>query len=328
MTDREEWLAQRRRTVGGSEIASLFYAWQLSHGQVAYLHMFEVPPPGATMLGCVSRHTTGFRLWAQKSGRLEADDVDSERVNAGLHLESAAAEWAMRKWDWHLRKVHRYIVHPEIPGLGASRDYEEVAAGYPPVEIKNVDFLIFRDQWQADGDVILAPPMDLTLQVQHQIAGTRAPHGWIVACVGGNNLKRGMIPRHEPTIARIETAVREFWRAVDEGQAPYDFADYDTVADLFAVGEKAKVADLTRDNQAPELAREFLELKAQAAGIEKRMDEIKAALAYKIGDATRAKLNGFSITWPSIARPEKLIPEKVQPALVYRGGFTVKESNT
>ncbi|AIB11815.1 hypothetical protein ABAZ39_07350 [Azospirillum argentinense] len=323
--NREDWHALRAQHIGGSEIASLFYLWQLPTGALAYLHMFEVPPAGATMLGCVSRHTTGYRLYHQKRGVLPAEDLDNnERVRLGKHLEAGIADAAMDKWaPWPLRKVHRYLRHAAVLGMGASRDFEVHEIGLPPVEIKNVDYLVFRDLWKTEGDEITAPPIDITLQLQHQIAceRVRAPHGWIVACVGGSSLKRGRIERHDPTIAKIEQAVTAFWRAVEDGTPPLDVADFDTQAELSLLGAETRSAplDLTGDNRLPTLCARFLKVQ----GIRKRAEDaearVKAQIALKLGDAPetiRAKAAGHSITWVYAQRGGK----------PYRGAMTIREA--
>ncbi|MCW2242762.1 hypothetical protein [Azospirillum canadense] len=303
---RDDWHELRAQHVGGSEIASLFYLWQLANGQLAYLHMFEMPPAGATMLGCVSRHTTGFRLYHQKAEILPPEDLDgNERIRLGRCLEAGIAEAARDKWaPWPLRKVHRYLRHAAVPGMGASRDYEEHAEGLPPVEIKNVDYLVFQDLWQAKGDDIEAPPIDITLQLQHQIACERihAPHGWIIACVGGSSLKRGRIERHEPTIAKIEQAVAAFWAAIAAGTPPLDVADFDTVADLSLLGAGVRSAplDLTMDNRLPTLCARLLKTQSIRKRAESAESRVKAEIATKLGAAPetiRAKAAGFNITW-------------------------------
>ncbi|CAO3447930.1 hypothetical protein [Azospirillum argentinense] len=322
---RDDWHALRAQHIGGSEIASLFYLWQMPAGALAYLHMFETPPAGATMLGCVSRHTTGYRLYHQKRGVLPAEDLDgNERVRLGKHLEAGIADAAMDKWaPWPLRKVRRYLRHAAVPGMGASRDFEVHEPGLPPVEVKNVDYLVFRDLWKTEGDEITAPPIDITLQLQHQIAceRVRATYGWIVACVGGSSLKRGRIERHDPTIARIEQAVTAFWTAIAAGTPPLDVADFDTQADLSLLGAEVRSAplDLTGDNRLPTLCARFLKVQ----GIRKRAEDaearVKAEIATKLGDAPetiRAKAAGHSITWVFAQRGGK----------PYRGAMTIREA--
>ena len=113
----EHWHGIRARHVGGSEIASLFYTWEMPDGSIRFLHMFEEAPDGAALLGCASPYLTGFRLYHIKAGLLEPDDLDNERVLAGQFLEPAIAEWAKHKWNWNIRKVHRYLSPaPKSPG--------------------------------------------------------------------------------------------------------------------------------------------------------------------------------------------------------------------
>lgn len=319
------WHDLRSKHVGGSEIASLFYTWQLADGSLRYLHMFEEAPADAVLLGCASPYLTGFRLYHIKAALLEPDDLDNERVLAGQFLEPAIAEWAKHKWGWNIRKVHRYLA--PAPGMGCSRDYEAVEKGYPPVECKNVDWIQFKEKWVADGSDIVSPPLHIILQLQHQIAATEADHGWIVACVGGNELKRGRIDRHEPTIDRIKAAVARFWIGVEANERPHGFEDMDTVADLFAYGEKDKTVDLSHDNEAPVLCARYREEKEIAKRAEEAAEATKAKLCAKMGEHTRAILPGFTMVWPAVQRPEKLIPEKLQPAKNYRQGLTVKQKD-
>lgn len=325
----DHWHELRSHTVGGSEIASLFYAWSLpGDGAVVYRHLYEPVIEGAVCLGCVSRHTTGYRLWHIKSGKLPADDLDGvERIEAGRHLEPALAAWASDKWDdWSgkLRKVHRYLVHPNVSGLGASRDYELHTAGLPPVEFKNVDYLIFRDQWAAEGDDITAPPMDITLQVMHQIAAdnSRADHGWIIACVGGNRLLRGRIEAHAPTIDRIKEAVRAFWTGIETGTPPDDIADYDTIADLYASGG-GTFRDLSADNRLPDLCARLTKVKAKRKQAEQIEDALKAQIGLRLGEATKATAAGFSLSWPVVNRKASV---RTVTAATYRGALTIKET--
>lgn len=322
--DETHWHDLRSKHIGGSEIASLFYQWQTDDGSIVFRHMFEEAPEGAQMLGCCSSYLTGYRLFHIKAGVLKPDEIDSERVDAGNFLEPAIAEWARKKWDWKIQKVHRYLT--VMPGMGCSRDYEVIGKGYPPVECKNVDWLIFKDKWIADGDEIITPPLHIILQLQHQIAATDADHGYIVACVGGNELKRGRIERHEPTIARIKAAVARFWVGVDAGEKPHGFEDYDTVADMFSYGAKDKSVDLTGDNELPMICADYLHAKAEKSKIDERVDLLKAQITERMGDATRGTATGFKLTWPAVHREEKEIPAKVQPAKDWRQGLTVKET--
>jgi hypothetical protein len=322
--DEATWFALREAHVGGSDISSLFYSYLLEDGTEAVLHMYEMPPKGAQCLGCLSPHTTGYRLWQEKMGRLMPDDLGNvERVQAGVHLEPALATWAAKRWDWKLRKVRRYCKHDLIYGWGASLDYEEASGDMAPVEFKNVDGLMFKNGWVTEDNEIIMPPLNYVLQLQHQIGAVNASYGWIVACIGGNQLMRGRIARHEPTQARIAAAVNSFWIGVDCQIEPTWVADYDTVADAYRYGNAGVITDLTADETVPVLCEQYLAAKEALKEIEQQVDLLKGQIAAKVGEGNKATANGYRLSWPIIERAEKMIPERIQKSLTYRGGLTI-----
>ena len=322
--DEAEWLSLRESHVGGSEVASLFYRWRFADGTEAVLHLYEAPPEGSTLIECLSPFKTGYRLWQEKSDRLMPDDLSgNERVQAGNFLEPALAAWATEKFKWKLRKVHRYCTHPVVMGWGASLDYEAHEPGLPPIEFKNVDGLAFRDHWAVEGDEILMPPLNYVLQLQHQIGAVGADHGWIVACVGGNRLLRGRIERHEPTQQKIAEAIAKFWEGVQTGTEPKWVADYDSVAEVHRYGSKALQVDLTSDSDLPQLCADYIARKGEADQLEATLSHLKGQIASKVGDATKAAARGYRLSWAVIERPEKVIPERIQKALTYRGALTI-----
>lgn len=322
-----EWLALREQHIGGSEVAALFYRWRLADGCERVLHLFERAPEGAEPIECLSPYTTGYRLWQEKAGKLAPDFQSNERVMAGQFLEPALAAWSQQRWpDWSLRKTRRYLSHPDVTGWGATLDYELVALTYPPVEFKNVDALVFRDQWAGDGED-LVPPLHITLQLQAQIGLTKAADGWVVACIGGNQLRRVRIERHEPTQARLAEAITMFWQAVAAGAEPVWMADYDTVADLYRDGRPgADAVDLNGDADAAAELATYVEANAAVKAANARLATAKAALALRLGTATRAFGHGYSLTWPVVERQEKIIPALIQTAMTWRGGLTVRKA--
>ena len=317
-----EWHSLRESHIGGSEIASLFYLYAHNGNEVVF-HMFQEVPEDAICLGCLSPYKSGYRLWQEKAGKITPDDISSnERVVAGQHLEPALAEWAKQKFNLKLRKVRRYMEHDEVKGWGASLDYELIELGMPPAEFKNVDFLVFRDSWVSEGDDIIMPPLHINLQLQTQIGVTDAEFGLIVCCVGGNSLKMGRIPRHEPTQEKIKEAIAAFWQAVESGFEPIHIADFESVAKLYSVGEKDKSIEIP---DAETLCARYRRWKKHYDFVEEQLSGIKGKIAAQIGDATRAKAGRFAINWTAVHVPPKFIPAKQQDERNYRGAFTVKE---
>lgn len=317
----DHWHTLRGQHVGGSEVASLFYWWELPDGNVQAFHMFETPPEGSRCVGCLSSFKTGYGLWHEKVGNAMPDTLDDvERVQGGLHLEPAIATWANDRWDWQIRKVRRYFTHPEVPGWGASLDYEVVEQGTPPVELKNVDALVYKRDWLEEQGEIILPPLPYMLQLQCQIGAKGADRGWFVACVGGNKLRRGQFPRHEPSQAKIADAILAFWKAVQAGHDPVHMADYGTASDVYAVGGEAENPVQLPESIDPVIA-EYLATKAELERVETDLDFLKGKVVALLGHNTAGVSARHKLTWPAIKTPARTVVFKEN---AYRGGLYVK----
>ncbi len=260
---------ERKNWIGGSEIAALF-------GLSPYMSKFD--------------------LWHRKKGTLPEPDLDNERVRAGNHLEPAIADWFKTETGIAVRRVHRYMEHPTVSQFGTSLDYETVT-GHLPVEIKNVDGLIFRDKWEADGDIITDAPMHIILQLQAQMACAGKDRGYLVACVGGNKLYYMEVAANPGAIKRFESEVEQFWASIRENRAPEpDFTlDASSIAVLYRDASDAEI-DMTGNNLLTSLVHDY----KQAADEEKAAKALKAAKKAEIltiiGDAKKVKLDGFTIS--------------------------------
>ncbi len=234
----------------------------------------------------LSPYTTKFELWHQKAGNIPSPDLSNdERVNAGQFMEPSIAAWAAHKWNWPILNITDYRKHPSIERMGCSLDFQTVD-GMEPVEIKNVDNLIFRDgDWERDGDIILDAPAYFLIQVQHQIACApdRPDRGWLIPCVGGNKLYRMSVERHDGLIARLEREVNEFWGSIERNEPPEpDFqADASAISLLYG-GTGEDFIDLRDNERALELCRIHREgLDDEKDGKERKqaaMAELKAMM--------------------------------------------------
>lgn len=266
---------ERRKWVGASEVAGL--------------------------LGC-SPWTTAFQLYHEKRGSLPRADLDgAERVEAGRFLEPAIGRWAAFKWAWEIENVRAYIPHPTVEQFGCSLDFATIDGG-DPVEIKNVDRSVFREKWESEGEELLSAPAEYLVQVQAQLACTGKARGWIVACVGGNQLFRMEVERHDALIARMEKAVTDFWRRVRAGdEPPVDFgSDLEALSALYGASARP-VVDLTASNELPAACAGYLKETAAARDAKKRADVWKAEILAAVGDAAGGITTGFEIKMTDIA---------------------------
>lgn len=271
--DGPHWRELRAAHLGASEVAALFDL----HPQL-----------------------TKFELWNIKAGKIAAEDIsESERVFWGTVLEPAVATGIAKLKGWNIRKVRRYIIHSSVTGMGASLDYEIAAhdKGRGALEIKTVDRLQFMG-WP-DGE----PPMGYELQLQHQLAVTGWAWGALGVLVGGNDLRIFARDRHEGTIRKLETAVAEFWKSIEEKAAPKpDFLkDADAIARLYAAVTDGKAIDMTHDNRAMELCRVYREAADEEKSAKEKKESAKAELLTKIKDATKAVCGDYMISAKEVA---------------------------
>lgn len=315
--DEAHWHEIRAQHIGGSEAAAL--------------------------LG-VGKYDSYFSVWHRKKGNIEAENLDDViRVKAGKFLEPAIADLFADIHGLRIRKVRRYTAHPTVRGLGATLDYEVATSslppailaqcdqaandngvklpGYLPFEIKNVDYLIWRDDWEHDEEINAhEPPLQIDVQVQCQMACTKTPVGLIGVLVAGNDPHLVVRPRVQPIIDLLEERAPEFWRSIDANEEPHpDYGkDLETMLQV-RLGRDGE-EDWTR-NDAPEAvgrAEELMTEYAKGLAIANQGDAIKrkarAEFLDLIGPLQRVRISGGSCS--AKTSPEKTVPEKVTPAKV------------
>ncbi|MEM6681353.1 MAG: YqaJ viral recombinase family protein [Pseudomonadota bacterium] len=270
-----EWLAARQKNIGGSEVAGLFG---------------------------LSKYTTSFKLYHQKRGSIDPDVLDNDRVLAGQILEPAIANLAMAKFEINLRRVHRYIPHPTVRGMAASLDYETVSAPRIPAEIKNVDFRVFRDEWEIDGNTITVCPPHIQLQLVHQMACTGAKEALIFVLVAGNTLYHGRFPFRADIAEKIERRITHFWADVAAEREPAIEGgdDLGVLQDLYRVSDPATTVDLSGDNEAIDAAHRLAAAKTIGAEARREERSAKTVLLEKLQGASAATLPGFELTMSDI----------------------------
>jgi putative phage-type endonuclease len=288
----EAWYALRKQYVGSSESATLvgFPKWK-----------------------------TPFQLHHEKLGTLEPEDLDDDdRVLIGSHIESGIAAAAAVQFKVELRKCDVYYIHEGVPGMGASLDFEQNTedAGWVPAEIKNVDWVIFKTEWQEDDELGFMPPAHYLIQLQHQLACTGKPYGFFYVLVGGNDLKMARIPRHDRIIASIETAVTAFWEGIRAKQEPkVDYAaDRDAMQRVFMSFDPSE-KDMRGDAEIEALMGEYLIVSRAKKLAESEFERVKARIFVAVKDYEKVVCNGGKINCAlKEATPERQVTYKAQPA--------------
>lgn len=267
----------------------------------------------------VSPFKTPFQLWHEKRGTLQTEDLSENlRVICGKHLEAGIAMAIAEIHKLKIRKTRRYIAHPTVEGMGASLDYEVATDdGWLPLEIKNVDFMVWRDEWLHDGDAH-EPPEHIDIQIQHQISCTESPYAMLGVLVGGNTLHLIRRDRHEGIVAAIKAKVVAFWKSIADGIEP----DIDAADDLDALlrvrtATDGSTIDLRGDSQLEGLLADWAAANAIEGEASLRKDICRAEILGLIGHAEKVVLQGGSInakTQPAHEGFERVQVFKPQPA--------------
>ncbi|KKJ75412.1 hypothetical protein WH95_18375 [Kiloniella litopenaei] len=258
-------------------------------------HSERVKYIGASEVAAVfnlSPFLTKFELWHRKAGNIEESRLDDNRTQWGNILERAIAMATAEKTGWNINKVHRYLTHKTIEGMGASPDFEIISHNRGPgaLEIKNVDWQIFKE-WPDHK-----PPIYYQLQLQQQLSVMGRSWGAIAVLIGGNQLEVFEYSRHEKVIQKIENGIAEFWQSIRDNKEPSpDFrTDADTLSLLYRSGG-GEAINMRGDNYIKELCARYVEASQKEKNWTKERKAAKAEILTKIGDASVAFVDDYRL---------------------------------
>jgi putative phage-type endonuclease len=265
------WLDMRKRDVTSTESAALF-------GLSPYL--------------------TEFDLWHRKSSGIVPEFKTNSRMDWGNRLEAAIAYGIAEEKGWQVAPMKDYMRDPDAR-IGSSFDFVITSLGEPVhLEIKNVDYLAFRDGWLEHEDGSMEAPTQIELQVQHQMLVSGFKRAFICAFVGGNRFELIERERDESVIAAIRAKVAAFWQSIEDKREPEPFMprDAEAVIRLNQYAQPHKVVDSTADTVLAALVADYKHAAAQAKNWEEDKEVCKAKLLQHIGDAEKVLLEGFTIS--------------------------------
>lgn len=272
--DRDEWLALRKLDVTSTEVSALFN---------------------------MSKYMTAYELGLVKAGDIEDQFQENERSTWGNALEASIAQRVSEVYGVTIRKKSEYMRIPQFR-MGASFDFEitgidpdwtmnkygnsilrgmVAAHGNALLEIKNVDSIIFKNEWHVGEEPEAPPHIEIQLQQQQGVSGLT--WGVIAALEGGNKLH--LIPRFADTDVFIRMAyrVQDFWEKLDKGIYPSPTHPDDNwiIKKLHSFADPGKLLDATGD-KAPEGMLDLIRRYEQCARIEKKIKDRRETAQAKL----------------------------------------------
>jgi hypothetical protein len=315
---RDEWLELRKYDVTSTEVSALFN---------------------------MSKYMTAYELALVKNGDIEDQFKENERSTWGNRFEESIAIGVSDLYGVRIRKKSEYMRIPQAR-MGASFDFEIIgidpdwrankygspilramyaAHGNGLLEIKNVDSLIFRNEWDT-GDEPEAPP-HIEIQLQQQAFVSGLTWGAIGVMVGGNDLR--LITRFSDAAVGLKMyeRVTKFWMDLGNGIYPSPTHPDDNwiIKKLHHFADPGKLLDATGD-KAPAGMTELIRRYEQCARISKkikdRQETAQAKLLQMIGTHEKVITDIATISCPSVPSAEISYTRKP-----YRGWkVTPKES--
>lgn len=286
-SNQEHWLAMRKLDVTSTESAALF-------GMSPYM--------------------THFDLWHRKRTGIVPEFKTNDRMAWGNRLEAAIAYGIAEEQGWEIKPMKEYFRDPDAR-MGSSFDFVITSLGEPVhLEIKNVDYLAFRDGWIEHEDGSIEAPEHIEMQVQHQMAVSGFKRAFIGAFIGGN---RGVVIerlRDEDVIAAIRAKVADFWRTVDAGIEPDPVmpGDAEVLIRLNQYAKPGKVLDASQDDVLAEMIERYKAAAAAEKNAGEDKDVAKAEIFKHIADAEKVLTNAWTVSAAMQAEtPKTLITQNM-----------------
>lgn len=251
----------------------------------------------------ISPYMTYFELWHRKRCQQFLIIDPNERMKWGTRLQDAIAGGVAEENGWNVRRMTEYIRNSELR-IGASFDFQIIGMLDSPfpipelLEIKNVDGLVFKNEWYQDDDGALEAPLHIELQVQHQLLVSRLKRTHLAALIAGNRLEMfERIPDQKVHDAIIKRCAA-FWHSVDNNIEPD--VNFDTDAEflktLYSFAQPGTILDLSNNQTVNDLALRYKGLTKIATDAQKEKDSLKAQMLTMIGPAEKVLLPNFKIT--------------------------------
>lgn len=279
--DSPEWLEERRRSLGASDLPAI--------------------------LG-LSPHATPLDVYRAKFG-VDAG-MDDELAFIGHAEEFTIAKW-LRRYHPELGQVRRGFMarSTEHPWLHASFDrfaLHRLAVRrylWTPVQAKTAHAFA-GDAWEEGA------PDAVQVQVQGELLVSGAPYGWAVGFVGGRRFHLYRIDRDEEFIRDLMLpAARAFWEGHVLAKVPPDPSTSAEAASLWAGDPDAT---LVADDALRRLLDDLRDAKATVSRADAYREALQLDVQKRMRDATRIVADDGTVlaTWNPTAASEYTVHRK------------------
>jgi putative phage-type endonuclease len=264
---REEWLALRKKYIGGSDAAA-----------VVGLNPFSSP----------------YALWAEKTGRMPEFEGNLA-TEVGTYLEEFVALKFTSETGKKVRRVNMSLINSDYPWAIANVD-REVVGEQALLEIKTTDSINLKRY--KGGEY----PDRYYVQIVHYLAVTGKERCYLAVLIGNKEFKIFTIERDEDEIAALMQAEETFWECVKTDTPPAvdgTASTTDAIKTIFADDTEEETVDLSLHKA--DLS-EYISLGEQIKALESMRDEAANRVKAYMGDAGTGECEGYRVTWRTSER--------------------------
>ncbi len=264
----DDWLKQRTRGIGGSDVAAL--------------------------LG-LSKYATPLALWLQKTGKVTPEDIsDRQTVEWGNRLESVVgAKYAEAHPDRKVKRVNAVAQSIERPWAQASLDYEVLDGDkWGILEIKTAGLRV-ADDWKE------GVPLYYQTQVVHYMSVLNRDFADVAVLIGGNDYREYRIERDEDDVVTVNQAVDTFWNEnVLKDIAPeLQLEESANLATLFGKGDDVVAVDEASVNDVESLVMDYEHVSKELKRLTERKKELSQDIIKLIGEHSGITTNDKQVKW-------------------------------
>jgi len=263
---REEWLAQRRKSIGGSDAAAI--------------------------IG-LNPYASAYSVWADKLGKVPEKE-ENEAMRQGRELEDYVAKRFTEKTGKKVRRENHFLINLSYPFAHANVDRMVIGedAGLECKTTATLNLKQFKN-----GEY----PAQYYVQCVHYMAVTGCKKWYLAVLVLGKGFYVFEIERDEEEISALMKSEAEFWQLVRTKTPPMADGSEATANVLSEI--YAESNDETTDLAAYESdLQEYMNLTASIKHLEKCRDEAANKVKAFLGSLCGGESEGFKVSWKSASK--------------------------
>lgn len=267
--DRDTWLQERRKGIGGSDAAA-----------IAGLSKWKSP----------------VEVYLEKIGEAPEEE-QSEAAYWGTIMEDIIAREFQLRTGLKVQRRNAILRHPEYPWMIANLDRVilDKEHGRGVLECKTASEWL-RNEWE--GDKV---PDVYIVQVQHYLAVTGYQYAYIAALIGGNRFIYKEIKRDEEVINYLIKIERDFWKLV-ESRIPPEMDGSEASSKLLNMlyPEVEQGTKILLPTEAEDLIAEYEQARAEEQAAAERKEAAANKLKAMLGTNEVGVVGDRKVIWKTV----------------------------